>query len=344
MKSFKIGIIGFGNAARAHITALRAIATAKVTAVYSSRTLDPAEVETACGGPVAVFSDLAKLLASDIDAVTICSYPHLHAEHVMAAAQAGKHLILEKPISLNWDDARRMDAAVQAAGVGVCVCFELRFSNQLRVTKSLIDSGMLGTLHYGEVDYYHGIGPWSKQWRWNTRRDSGGSSLLSAGCHALNALMLCMGGRVKAVTSAQTRSRSKLFQEYEYATTSVTLLHFDDGRIGKVASLIDCVQPYYLHFHLVGSKGSLLDDKFHSSRIEHLERHQWSHLAMKKADSGDVHDHPYQAQFEQFFASLAQGGDMPLTGWAESLESHRVILAADLSAEERRTVNVEELS
>ena len=61
-------------------------------------------------------------------------------------------------------------------------------------------------LHYGEVDYYHGIGPWYGQYRWNTKRELGGSALLTAGCHALDALLLCMGSDVEEVTSYATQS------------------------------------------------------------------------------------------------------------------------------------------
>src|SRR5688572_31427161 len=99
--------------------------------------------------------------------------------------------------------------------------------------KAVIDSGLLGRIHYGEVDYYHGIGPWYGQFRWNTRKDAGGSSLLSAGCHAMDALLLCMGGDVESVTSASTRSDNADFAKYEYPTSSVSILKFRDGRIGK---------------------------------------------------------------------------------------------------------------
>ena len=68
-----------------------------------------------------------------------------------------------------------------------------------RFIPALIDQGMLGQIHYGEVDYYHGIGPWYGQYRWNTKKDAAGSSLLSAGCHALDALLLFMGNEVDAV-------------------------------------------------------------------------------------------------------------------------------------------------
>ena len=76
----------------------------------------------------------------------------------------------------------------------------------------MIDAGLLGTLHYGEIDYYHGIGPWYGQYRWNTKRELGGSALLTAGCHALDALLLCMGSDVEEVTSYATPERESDLQ------------------------------------------------------------------------------------------------------------------------------------
>jgi predicted dehydrogenase len=120
------------------------------------------------------------------------------------------------------------------------------------------------------------------------------------------------------------------------------MLRFADGALGKVASVIDCLQPYYFHTHLVGSEGSLLDNKFHSSKLA-VEKHGWSQLSMKMLDSGDVSDHPYQLQFQTFLDALDRNEDMPLTSLAEALHSHRVVLAADQSAREGRTVNLSEL-
>jgi predicted dehydrogenase len=264
--------------------------------------------------------------------VSICSYPQDHAGHVVASAAAGKHIIVEKPLVLNLEDLRRVESAVNRAGVKCCVCFECRYSSQFLVTKAQIDQGLLGEIHYGEVDYFHGIGPWYGQYRWNTKKDAGGSSLLSAGCHALDALLLCMGGEVESVTSFSVGSTNVDFEPYEYDTTSVTILKFKDGRIGKTASVIDCLQPYYFHTHLVGSEGSLLDNKIYSTKRPDPEDKAWSEIPMKLCDSGDVSDHPYQTQFEAFFSATKEGRDVPMTSLADAIRSHEVIFAADLSA------------
>jgi predicted dehydrogenase len=343
MKKYNVAVIGYGWASTAHIPAINATRQAQVTAVVSSRPLSAAELSARHGGEIKVYTDLNTVLQrSDIHAVSICSYPHQHAAHAIAAARAGKHIILEKPISLTLADAKAVAAAVKAAGVQVCVCFECRYSSQFMATKAVIDAGLLGQLHYGEVDYYHGIGPWYGQFRWNVRKEAGGSSLLSAGCHALDALLLCMGGEVETVTSMASKSFNPVFAPYEYPTTSVTLLRFKNGAVGKVASVIDCVQPYYFHTHLVGSDGSLLDHKFHSAKLA-VDKHKWSELSMKLLDSGDVSDHPYQTQFQAFFDAVDAGCEMPLTSLSAAMVSHRTCLAADLSAQENRTVALSEL-
>jgi predicted dehydrogenase len=333
-KRYNVGIVGYGWVSTAHISAINATPHAQVTAICSSRPLDSAQLSARHGGSIRCHTNLEAMLKDpNLHVVSVCSYPQDHARHAIAAARAGKHLIIEKPLALNLEDCRAIQAAVEEAGVKTCVCFECRFSSQFLTIKAVLDKGLLGRIHYGEVDYYHGIGPWYGQFRWNTRRDAGGSSLLSAGCHALDALLLCMGSDVETVSSYSTQSANRDFAKYEYPTTSVTILKFKDGRVGKVASVIDCLQPYYFHVHLVGSEGSLLDNKFYSHQFPGLNKAKWSELSMKLLDSGDVSDHPYQTQFESFFHSLSLGQEMPLTSLPHALRTHEVLFAADNSAD-----------
>ncbi len=340
MKKYNVGVIGYGWVAGAHIAAINASPYAQVAAVYSSRKLDNAELSGKHGSKIKAYTDVKAMLKHPgLNVVSICSYPYQHTDHAVAAANAGKHIIIEKPLALSWDDCKKIEAAVKKAGVKSCVCFECRYSNQFQATKALIDQGVLGDLHYGEVDYYHGIGPWYGQFRWNTRKDAGGSSLLTAGCHALDALLMCMGTDVEEVTSYDTKSKSQIFRPYEYTTSSVTILKFESGRIGKCAAIVDCLQPYYFHTHLCGSEGSLLDNKFHSMKLK-TNKHAWSTLAMKMLDSGDVSDHPYQAQFDTFFESVSANVEMPLTSLKDAMRSHEVIFAADKSAASGKSIKI----
>jgi len=347
MKKFNVGVIGYGWVAGAHIDSINGTTQGQVTAVYSSRKLDSVELSTKHGSEIECHTNLKKMLNDPmIDVISICSYPQHHTKQVIAAAEAGKHLIIEKPLALNLKDLKAMRSTLVKTGVKSCVCFECRYSSQFLATKAVIDRGLIGEIHYGEIDYYHGIGPWYGQFRWNTKRNAGGSSLLSAGCHALDALLLCMDGEVDSVSSYSTGSKNKDFKKYEYNTSSVTIVKFQDGRIGKTASIIDCLQPYYFHTHLVGSEGSILDNKFHSTKLggtNSLDKNKWSKLSMKLLDSGDVSDHPYQTQFEVFFNALAKGKKMPLTDFNTAARSHEVIFAADLSAKKNKPIKLSTL-
>ena len=343
-KTYNVAIIGYSWAATAHIGAINASRQAQVTDVWSSRPLSSSELSARHGCTITVHSDLEKMLAKpDVQVVDITSYPDQHAAQFNQAVRHGKHVIIEKPLSVEWPEILGMKKALAASGVKTCVCLECRFSSQFLATKSVIDAGLLGKLHYGEVDYYHGIGPWYGQYRWNTKRALGGSALLTAGCHALDALLLCMDAEVEEVSSYATQSSNAMFRAYEYRTTSTTILRFRNGSVGKCAAVVDCLQPYYFHTHLVGSEGSLLDNKFHSQKLAGLNRHAWSQLSMKMLDSGDVSDHPYQTQFQAFFDALDAGKDMPLTSFADAFATHRVIAAADRSAAEGRPVKISEI-
>jgi predicted dehydrogenase len=123
----------------------------------------------------------------------------------------------------------------------------------------------------------------------------------------------------------------------------VSLLRFADGRVGKCASIVDCLQPYYFHVHLVGSHGSILDNRFYSHKLEGMNKGKWSLLETSLIDSGDVSDHPYQPQFQEFVDATRAGRDMKWTNFSAATETHRVMFAADLSAAERRPVRLSEL-
>lgn len=344
MKDLRVGILGLGWVAGAHIETFKHIEGIEVTAVLSRRQLDEGELAERYGIPIKVYNDYEEMLKdSSLDIIDICTPHPFHPEQAIAAARAGKHVLIEKPIGLTYEDALAVDRVIQETGVRTCVGFELRYSSQATAIRSMIDQGFFGELHYGEVDYYHGIGPWYGQYPWNIKADMGGSSLLTAGMHAMDLLLWFMEGDVEEVMSYGTRSKSKYFSSYEYDTTTVTMLKFTDGRIGKVSSVVDCLQPYYFHIDLTGSKGSLLDDKFYSEKLEGSLRDRWSKLGVPSIDSGDVDDHPYLPQFTAFAESIRTDVEMSLTDFRTALETHRVAYASDLSIKEQRPVKLKEL-
>ncbi len=341
--TLNVGVHGLGWVAGAHIETFEAVEGAEVTAGSSRRDVTDEELEATYGRPMTAYQEYEEMLADDsVDIIDICSPSQFHTEQAIAAAEAGKDIILEKPIALNWEDAQRLREAVERAGVDVCVCFEVRFSEQAETIHSSLEQGLLGEPHFAEIDYFHGIGPWYGQYSWNTKKEGGGSSLLSAGCHALDLLLWYIDSPVEEVTSYSTKSESDYFEEYEYDTTSITMLQFEDGRVGKVSSVIDCLQPYYFRMHLVGSEGTVFDDKFYSEKLPGLDRDQWSQFGTPLVDSGDVEHHPYLPQFQAFVEALNADETMPRTDFETAFESHRVIYAADRSVAEDRPVSLDE--
>src|SRR5437868_2518116 len=124
-KKYNVGIIGYGWVSSAHIAAINATPFAQVNAICSSRKLDGAQLSARHGGTITAYSDIGAMLADkNVQVVSICSYPQDHARHAIAAAQAGKHLIIEKPLALNWEDCLAIEKAVRDAKVKTCVCFE----------------------------------------------------------------------------------------------------------------------------------------------------------------------------------------------------------------------------
>jgi len=344
VKRFNVGIVGYGWAAGAHITAINRGKRGQVTAICSSRVLDPKELSAQHGCELKTYTNLhAMLTEPDLHVLDVCSYHEQHPAQIIAGAKAGKHIIAEKPLVLSLTDLRAIEKAVRAAGVNFCVCFELRYSSQFLETKALIDQGKLGRLHYAEIDYYHGIGPWYREYEWVTTNKACGSSLLAAGCHSLDALLMCMGGDVEEVFCYGVNSSHPIFAKYEYPTSTVTILKFKDGRVGKCASVIDCFQPYYFHTHLVGSEGSVLDNKLQSNLQSTSGHNNWTQLSFKPVDSGDVADHPYKTQFDAFFESIERSQPMAMTGLADAVRTHEVIFAAERSLKESRPVRMAEI-
>ena len=159
--TWRVGLVGYGWAAGAHLAALEKVADVEVVAICTSRTdVDADTVAADHGRPIQVVRDLDGLLARpDIDVVDLCSRSDLHAAQAVAAARAGKHLIIEKPIALDVLELTMLTKAVAESGVKTCVCFNIRFSPQFAATRSLLEGDRIGPLHYAEVDYYHEVGP-----------------------------------------------------------------------------------------------------------------------------------------------------------------------------------------
>lgn len=341
MKTYKVGIVGFGWVAGGHMTTFTELPSFEPVAIMSRRDLDPAQIKAQYGVDVKIYNDYEKFLSDgNVDIVDICTEHPFHADQTVKAAEAGKHLIIEKPMALKFEDGVGMVEAVRKNKVKTSVCFECRFISVTKAMKSIIDQGLIGDIYYAECDYFHGIGPWYGQFSWNVKKDMGGSSLLTAGLHSLDTLLYLAQGEVDEVFSYPTANPHEVYKPYEYPTTTVTLLRFKNGRtLGKVASLVDAMQPYVFNMNFVGSHGALKNDLFYSKKIEGLL--DWTKLDVQLVDSGDVAHHPYKEQFS-YFAECLDADKEAVNNAENALETHRVAYAADKSAETGKPVSLSE--
>jgi predicted dehydrogenase len=180
------------------------------------------------------------LAASDVDVVSIATPNHLHAEQAVAAARAGKHLLLEKPTGLDVDELVRIRDAVRRAGVRTIVSFELRYNPFLMFARWLRTEGWLGEIRFARTQYLSHVTDWYSGWPWVRTRESGRSHLLAAGCHAVDALRWCSGLEPSSVSALHTR----ITEGYQYPTTIVANMTLGDSALGHVTSSTDFMMPY----------------------------------------------------------------------------------------------------
>ena len=343
MKDIRVGIVGYGWAAGAHIESFNMIPGCQVTAVCTSRQLDEGELSRKHGSAIRVYNDYGEMLANpDINLVSICSRNNQHEDQAVAGAEAKKDLVIEKPVALSLDGLSRIEQAVKAAGVKATICFEVRAIGSFRTTRDFIDRGLLGDIHYAEVDYYHGVGPWYRLYQWVIKKDDGKSSLLSAGCHAMDGLLYLTGKKPVEMMTYGAKSTSPHFTPYEYPSTTTTIMKFEDGTVGKVASSIDCLQPYLFNVHLCGSKGTVWNDKFYTEALSGLEEHAWSTFNTNLPDSGDVSHHPYREMFEDLIGAI-RGESEQVHKFEDMMYSHRACIAGDMALERGKPVKMAEV-
>ncbi|MCM8757405.1 MAG: Gfo/Idh/MocA family oxidoreductase, partial [Candidatus Omnitrophica bacterium] len=268
MKNLKAAVVGTGWVSGEHMAAFQANPYTTLVAVCG-RTGESAEAKLReYGFQANIYTDLEKMLQVEKpDILSICTPNHLHAHQAILGAKFGANLIIEKPVALNEEELSAMLRVVKQAGVKTLVSFVLHWNPLLMIIEGLLKDGAIGKIYYAEIDYYHGIGPWYKQYAWNTKKHIGASSLLSAGCHAVDALLWFVNDKPVEVFSYSTRSTNPDYSDYEYDPTSVTLIKFDNNAIGKVTSSLDCKTPYIFNIGLFGSDGTIRNNQLFSRKL-----------------------------------------------------------------------------
>ena len=338
MKELGVGIIGTGWVAGAHVHAIERNPHTEVRGMVSRDKARAAARAAELGlTRCKAYGRLEELLDDPtIQIVSIATPHHLHVEQGIAAAQAGKHLVLEKPVALDLAGLRKLQAAVRAAKVKTVVCFVLRWNPLFEMIKAFLAQGAIGNLFLAEVDYMHGIGPWYAQYEWNTKKEIAGSSLLTAGCHAVDGLRWFVGKKAVEVFAYSNCSPQNLLH-YEYEPNSLTLVKFEDGTLGKVASSVECLQPYIFNIQLVGDQGTIRNNQVFSKRW--TGQKGWATFPTILPDSGDVSHHPFGDEVNHFVDCI-QNNRESHCNLEDAALTHEICFASEISARESRPVTL----
>jgi len=337
-KQLGVGIIGTGWVSTEHIRAFEKNPFTRIRAICSrDKARARSKAESMQLKHCAAYDDYDQMLRDkDVQIIAICTPHHLHAQQGIAAAEAGKHLLLEKPVALDLTGLRALESAVAQAGIKTVVSFVLRWNPLFELIKSFLAEDVIGSIFYAEVDYFHGIGPWYGQYSWNIRKDMGGSSLLTAGCHAVDGLRWFLQKEAVEVYAMSNFSKGNPLK-YEYEPNSVTLIRFSDGVIGKVASSVECVMPYVFNIELLGEEGTIRNNQVFSRRWHGQKG--WTSIPTILPDSRDVSHHPFLGEIDHFVDCIRSGKESHVN-LADAVKTHEICLATEISAATRKPVSL----
>lgn len=336
-KQLGVGIIGAGWAAGEHIRAFQANPNAEVRAIASRNEYRARGKAAAFHLRCDVYTDYEKMLErDDIDIVSVATPPDCHKVQAVAVAQAGKHLLLEKPMATTVEDARAICDAVATAGVKSVVGFMLRWNPLIRIIKTQLADRAIGEVFFSEIDYFHGIGPWYSQYEWQTKKKVGVSSLVSAGCHAVDTMRWLLRGEIVEVFQYGTHGNREDFAGYEFDPTSCTMCRFANGHIGKIACSMETSQPYVFNINLVGTHGTIRNNRIFS-KTKFPGQTDWVEIPTVLPDKLDPSHHPFTPEIDHLVDCIVSGKESHACV-ADAYKTHEICFAADQSAQLGRPV------
>jgi len=252
-KKVRFAIIGCGKVAPKHAESIKSIAHAELAAVCDKNE-DRAKSFAEKYG-CKYYVDYRGLLKQekDIDCVSICT-PHAHhAEITINSANAGKHVVTEKPMAMNLEEADKMIAACKKNNVKLFVVKQNRYNEPIKRLKDAIDKGRFGKIFYGNTTVY-----WSRPQEYydsepwlGTKADGG--VLMNQASHHIDILRWLMGG-VKAIKA----TTGTLTHKIESDDTGLVILKFRNGALGTIVATT-CVFPHNLEgsVTVMGTKGTV---------------------------------------------------------------------------------------
>lgn len=199
MAKLKIGVVGAGSISGVHFEAYKANSEAEIYAVCDINEARAREKAQTYGASK-VYTDYREMMADpNIDAVSVCVWNNAHAPVSIAALEAGKHVLCEKPLCMTVEEALQVEQAVRKSGKVLQVGFVRRYAANTQVLKKFLDAGDLGEIYYAKASCIRRLGN-PGGWFADKKR-SGGGPLIDLGVHVIDLCWYLMGKpKVKSVS------------------------------------------------------------------------------------------------------------------------------------------------
>jgi predicted dehydrogenase len=247
------GIIGCGMIANFHAKAIADVRGTKLVACFDNFPASADRFAKANG--CRAYHSLDEMLADpEVNIVTIGTPSGAHMEPAVAAANAGKHVIVEKPLEITL---KRCDAIIEACernNVKLSAIFPSRFHDSSRKMKKAIDSGRFGTLTMGDsyvkwfrTQEYYDSGAWRGTWEFD-----GGGALMNQAIHSVDLLTWLMGPVVEITAHTSTLAHERIAVE----DVAVATLKFANGALGVIEASTAAYPGYLKRIEISGSQGT----------------------------------------------------------------------------------------
>ena len=256
-----VAVIGCGSISHPHLDGWQRLVRAGEARleVACDNELERAEAQAGRYGAAAAATDFAEVVRRpEVQAVDICLPHHLHLPAILAAAEAGVHVLCEKPLVLNMDEAVTAIRACRDAGVKLMTADRDRFEPPARAVKRILDAGLIGDIyHVLERHMLHKdvITQGSRSnMGWKLGKATAGAARVHRdGCYYIDTLLFWEGSGVKHIAGAEFDNF--LWETAEIETTSHVLFRFNSGAIG-VFEMVWCLQgPQHREVFVTGSEG-----------------------------------------------------------------------------------------
>jgi predicted dehydrogenase len=316
-------MVGCGGIAQAHLEGIAQTPGASLAAAVDV-VAERAEAVAGAHG-VSAYTSYAEALADPrVDAVLLALPHHLHLPYTVQAAQAGKHVLVEKPMAMNLAEARQMVEAAQAAGVRLMVGQSTRFQPQVWALKEAIAAGRLGQVRQCIYQRAFFLERLSTPWRY-VREESGGLYLPLSASHDVDMIRLLMGAEARRVQCI-LRSFTNVIEAESDGSIGI---EFAGGGIASLAFTMNSRIARWTSLFMGTAATALLDG-----------RELWINDEKIEVDASIG---AFARQTTEFVAAIAEGRE-PSPSGRYALGTMAVLDAARVSAESGKSVEIDPAS